>query len=188
MNDINKSQEQYEASQFVTIKRKKDIIATSGRLTDLIRSQKRLSSAQTSNISATDISKSIKSKYAFINDDESEAFNDISLNISRALNSRYIGYDSIEVLQAIDGRPNSSLKNTNLKDDSSLQRRNAKDKLIYNQLQKGIIPENLFKNGTDHGKFISLDLSYFGLGDELGFCLGKRYYVFLLLLLLLLII
>jgi hypothetical protein len=45
---------------------------------------------------------------------------------------------------------------------------------LYNQLKLGIIPEKLFKRTVDRGALQTLDLSFFGLGDEMGLCLGMR--------------
>lgn len=53
------------------------------------------------------------------------------------------------------------------------QRQDAQDKLLYGQLKLNKIPENLFRKGTTYENMLVLDFSYFGLGDELGLCLGK---------------
>ena len=54
----------------------------------------------------------------------------------------------------------------------------AKDVLLINQLKSGIIPEQLLKRAPSSMNLMSLNLAHYGLGDELGKCLGG-WYVFL---------
>jgi hypothetical protein len=101
---------------------------------------------------------------------------DLRSAISRALSSTYIGYDRMEILGRIttpaSARPSSRQPTEG--QHKILQRRDAQDKLLFNQLKLGIIPENLFKRSASSSHLQTLDLSYFGLGDEMGLCLGLR--------------
>lgn len=51
----------------------------------------------------------------------------------------------------------------------------AKDVLLMNQLRSGLIPEQLLKKVPNSMNLVVLHLSHFGLGDELGKCLGAWY-------------
>jgi len=95
--------------------------------------------------------------------------------ILRALHSTYIGYDRTDILDRI-GTSQSSRPQSRQDGNPSkiIQHREAQDKLLYSQLKLGIIPEKLFKKTIDRNIFQTLDLSYFGLGDEMGQCLGSR--------------
>ena len=48
----------------------------------------------------------------------------------------------------------------------------ANDVLLASQLKKGVLPENIFRRKPGHESTVSLDLSHYGLGDEMGLCLG----------------
>lgn len=48
----------------------------------------------------------------------------------------------------------------------------ARDVLLMNQLRSGLIPERLLKRIPNSRNLVVLHLSHFGLGDELGMCLG----------------
>ena len=173
------------------MKRRKDVIAHSGRLTDLIRNQKRLSEYAMQNpfknaIDPHNASKSIQDKFTdpMLNIQKAaESSYEYRSNIHRALNSMYVGYDSVEVLDRLSSAPGGNRSRSSSREgfNSSgqannlvVQQREARDKLLYNQLSSGIIPENLLKSGKGFDNLITLDLSHYGLGDEMGLCLGKR--------------
>lgn len=54
------------------------------------------------------------------------------------------------------------------------KKRHAQDTLLFREIKAGLIPEQLLKKIPRMGALVSLDLSYFSLGDELCACLGKR--------------
>lgn len=55
------------------------------------------------------------------------------------------------------------------------KKRRAQDALLFREIKSGLIPEQLLKKIPRMGALVSLDLSYYSLGDELGHCLGQRY-------------
>lgn len=58
-------------------------------------------------------------------------------------------------------------------EESDFQRKvRAKDVLLMNQLRSGLIPEQLLRKVPNSMNLVVLHLSHFGLGDELGKCLG----------------
>lgn len=54
------------------------------------------------------------------------------------------------------------------------KKRHAQDTLLFREIKSGLIPEQLLKKIPRMGALVSLDLSYYSLGDELCACLGKR--------------
>lgn len=54
------------------------------------------------------------------------------------------------------------------------QKRLAQDRLLFNQLEAGILPETFIKPGGDP-RSIMINLSRYGIGDARGLCLGKWY-------------
>lgn len=54
------------------------------------------------------------------------------------------------------------------------KKRRAQDVLLSQQLRQGIIPEQLLRKIPRMGELISLDLSHYSMGDDLGACLGRR--------------
>lgn len=60
--------------------------------------------------------------------------------------------------------------------DQSVQgkKRHAQDILMLREIRAGVLPEQLLKKVPHMGNLISIDLSHFSLGDELGRCLGTR--------------
>ena len=54
------------------------------------------------------------------------------------------------------------------------KKRRAQDALLFREIKAGLIPEQLLKKIPRMGALVSLDLSYFSLGDDLGNCLGQR--------------
>lgn len=58
--------------------------------------------------------------------------------------------------------------------DQSIQgkKRHAQDILLLREIKAGILPEQLLKKVPGMGNLISIDLSHFSIGDELGKCLG----------------
>lgn len=58
-------------------------------------------------------------------------------------------------------------------EETSFQKKvRAKDVLLMNQLRSGLIPEQLLKRVPNSMNLVVLHLSHYGLGDELGKCLG----------------
>jgi hypothetical protein len=51
----------------------------------------------------------------------------------------------------------------------------ARDVLLTNELKSGKIPEQLLKKVPNTMGLIAINLSHYGLGDELGICLGAWY-------------
>jgi hypothetical protein len=60
--------------------------------------------------------------------------------------------------------------------DQSLdgRKRHAQDILMLREIRAGVVPEQLLKKIPSMGNLVSVDLSHYGLGDELGKCLGTR--------------
>ena len=56
-----------------------------------------------------------------------------------------------------------------------VKKRIAQDMLLHQQLSRGVIPEQLLRKIPRMGDLISLDLSLYGIGDDLCLCLGKRF-------------
>lgn len=56
----------------------------------------------------------------------------------------------------------------------SEKKRRAQDVLLSQQLRLGVIPEQLLRKIPRMGDLISLDLSHYSMGDDLGICLGRR--------------
>jgi hypothetical protein len=53
------------------------------------------------------------------------------------------------------------------------KKRSAKDHLLLAQLRAGKIPEPFFKNSSN-SRFVTIDLSNYGIGDTHGLCLSER--------------
>jgi hypothetical protein len=51
----------------------------------------------------------------------------------------------------------------------------ARDVLLMNELRSGKIPEQLLKKVPNTAGLIAINLSHYGLGDDLGICLGAWY-------------
>ncbi len=51
-------------------------------------------------------------------------------------------------------------------------KRKAQDLLLLNQLEAGVLPETFIKASEDP-RFITINLSQYGIGDVRGLCLGK---------------
>ena len=51
----------------------------------------------------------------------------------------------------------------------------ARDVLLTNELKAGKIPEQLLKKVPNTMGLIAINLAHYGLGDELGICLGAWY-------------
>lgn len=58
------------------------------------------------------------------------------------------------------------------------QKMHAKDLLLLAQLRNGRIPEQLLKRVPQSVSLVQLNLAHFGMGDELGLCLGAWYDLF----------
>lgn len=56
-----------------------------------------------------------------------------------------------------------------------IEKREAQDKLLFLQLDAGVLPEAFIKPSADPN-FLTVDLSNYGIGDDRGVCLGKRYF------------
>jgi hypothetical protein len=54
------------------------------------------------------------------------------------------------------------------------RKRYAEDLLLLKEMKAGVLPEQLLKKIPNTANLITLDLSHFGIGDELGCCLGTR--------------
>lgn len=57
-------------------------------------------------------------------------------------------------------------------------KRKAQDLLLLNQLDSGVLPETFIKSSEDP-RFVTINLSQYGIGDVRGLCLGKWYFFFL---------
>lgn len=98
--------------------------------------------------------------------------------MSRALNASLIGHtypeeinDKAKMSDDTFGQPFC----LSLKDQSiEAKKRHAQDILMLREMRAGVLPEQLLKRIPRMGNLISIDLSHFGIGDELGKCLGTR--------------
>jgi hypothetical protein len=94
----------------------------------------------------------------------------------RAVSASQNGYKYPEEEQDIaptdlDGMGHVSV--SSLKDQSIQgKKRHAQDILMLREIKAGILPEQLLKKIPHMGNLISVDLSHFSLGDDLGKCLG----------------
>lgn len=72
---------------------------------------------------------------------------------------------------------NSTVSGSGRSDRSSYveRKRYSEDLLLVQELKSGVLPEQLLKRMPDIQNLVSLDLSFYGIGDQLGHCLGCRY-------------
>lgn len=99
--------------------------------------------------------------------------------MTRAARAHYAGFDYVDEapLQQYgdDDSLNSSLSPMSLSDVSQAgKKRYAQDILLLKELRAGLLPEQLLKRIPGMGDLVSVDLSHFGIGDDVGMCLGPR--------------
>ena len=105
-----------------------------------------------------------------------ESYSGTLSHAKRATRSLYANFNSWADLQSSSLQ--SSLSRAGgkeqLLESAEERKRLAQDALLWNEIKAGLIPERLLKKVPRMGALVSLDLSYFGLGDELCSCLGNR--------------
>jgi hypothetical protein len=99
--------------------------------------------------------------------------------MSRAMNASLIGHHYPEEVMDKAKMSDDTFGQSfcmSLKDQSAEgKKRHAQDLLMLREMRAGILPEQLLKRIPRMGNLISIDLSHYGIGDELGKCLGTRY-------------
>lgn len=99
--------------------------------------------------------------------------------MSRAMNASLIGHTYPEEVSDKAKMTDDTFGQSrclSLKDQSiEGKKRHAQDLLMLREMRAGILPEQLLKKIPRMGNLISIDLSHYGIGDELGRCLGTRY-------------
>jgi hypothetical protein len=99
--------------------------------------------------------------------------------MSRAMNASLIGHaypEEISDKAKMTDDTFGQARCLSLKDQSMEgKKRHAQDLLMLREMRAGILPEQLLKKIPRMGNLISIDLSHYGIGDELGRCLGTRY-------------
>jgi hypothetical protein len=99
--------------------------------------------------------------------------------MSRAMNASLIGHAYTEEISDKAKMTDETFGQSrclSLKDQSlEGKKRHAQDLLMLREMRAGILPEQLLKKIPRMGNLISVDLSHYGIGDELGRCLGTRY-------------